>query len=113
NGGLVCRPALMLLAQPAFEEAERVIPQGVDLNGLAAAGRYYPVPNLGVHPGKLVAFLSLCHETVGRIDMDAEARAAQMVGDDVLQSGQKEPERFAVARVLEVAPERVEEPEGG
>ena len=39
--------------------------------------------DLGVHPGELIALGALAQQAVGGIDADAEARAAQVVLDDV------------------------------
>ena len=44
---------LIFLAQPGFEQAERIIPKRVDFDGLAPARGDYPVVHLCVHPGEL------------------------------------------------------------
>ena len=62
---------------PACQQAQRVVPQRVDLDRLAAPRRHHPVVDLGVHPGQLVALGALAQQAVGRIDADAEARAAR------------------------------------
>ena len=71
------------LAHPALEQAERVVPERVDLDRLAAPRRHHPAVALGVHPGELVALGALAEQAVRRVDADAEARAAQVVVDDV------------------------------
>src|SRR5581483_11943231 len=44
------------LAEPLLEQAKRVVPERVDLDGFAAAGRDHPAIDLGVHPGELISF---------------------------------------------------------
>ena len=108
------RLVALLLAYPALEQAQRVVPERIDLHGLAAPRRHHPVADLGVHPGELIAVLALAQQAVVRIDADAEARAAQMVLDDVAQLGQQQLAACARSSVyVEVAVERVEEPERG
>ena len=46
-------PALDL--EPVGEQAQRVVPERVDLDRLAAPRRDDPVADLGVHPGQLIA----------------------------------------------------------
>ena len=99
------------LGEPVFEQAQGVVPERVDLDRLAAARRHHPVADLGVHPGELVAFGALAQQAVGGIDADAEARAAQVVLDDVQQLRQEQLEGGPVAGDLEVAVDGVEEPE--
>src|SRR5689334_5890810 len=40
------------LAGQILHDAEGVIPERLDFNGLAAARRYDPVTDLGIHPGE-------------------------------------------------------------
>ena len=54
---------------------------------------------------------ALPQQTVGGIDADAEARAAQMMTRDVAQYGQQQTERHTIAGDADVPVERVEEPQ--
>src|SRR5205085_10510859 len=60
-----------------------VVPQRVDLDGLALARRERDVFALRVHPGKLRVLAALRDETVGVIHADAEARAATVAVNDL------------------------------
>ncbi len=75
-------------ADPAFEEAQGIVPKRVDFDRLAASGRDDPAIDFRVHPGKLIALLALFQKAVARIDGDAELGAAQMMLDDVAKFGQ-------------------------
>ena len=101
----------LLLRDPAGQQAERVVPEGVDLDGLATARRHDPVVHLGIHPGELIPLGALAEQPISGIDADAEARAAQVVVDDVAQDREQQLERRTVVGRDEVAVERVEEPE--
>src|SRR5947209_5707469 len=81
----ICRSGSKLRPEPVSHEAQRVIPQCVDLHRLAPPGRHDPVANLGIHPGELIAWLSLPEQTVRWINANAEASAAQVEFDDLLQ----------------------------
>src|SRR5262245_52909773 len=76
-------------AQPICEQAERIVPKRVDLDGLSAARCNNPVAHFRIHPGKLVAFLTLREQAVIRIDMNIEPSAADMMLGDVDQRRQK------------------------
>src|SRR5262249_13422910 len=43
----------LFLTYPGLQQAQAVIPQGVDLHRLAAARRDDPIADLGIHPGQL------------------------------------------------------------
>src|SRR5947209_19121277 len=72
------------LARPAFEQAERVVPERVDLDGLAAPRRHDPAVALRVHPRQLIAFRALHEQTVPRVDVDAEASPFEVTLYDVV-----------------------------
>ena len=82
-GQVVCGLISLLLAHPAFEQAQGVIPQGVDLHRLAASWRHHPIADFGVHPGQLVALLPLGQEAIVCIDVNAKVCAAQVALDNV------------------------------
>ena len=60
--------------------AQRVVPERVDLDGLAAPRRHDPVAHLRVHPGQRELLGALPQQAVRRIDADVEARAGQRDG---------------------------------
>src|SRR5215203_2307664 len=62
-------------ARPACHEPECVVPERVDLDGLAAPRRDDPAVALRVHPRQLVALLALREQAVRGVYLDAEARA--------------------------------------
>ena len=64
-------------------DAQRIVPQRVDLHRLADARRHHPIAHLGVHPGELHAGLAGPQQAIRRIHSDAVARAAPMPGDHV------------------------------
>src|SRR5262245_57004777 len=84
-------------AEPAVEQAQRVVEQRVDLDGLSAPRRDDVAIYLGVHPGERVARSALTKQAVGRIDADAEASAAHVVVDDVAQDRQEDLQRVVVS----------------
>ena len=67
--------------------------------------------DLRVHPRELIALGALRKQSVRRIDVDVEARAAEMVVDDVEQLRQQHAQRLAIVRRVDVAPDGVEEPQ--
>src|SRR5438046_5394628 len=97
--------------QPIREQLKRVIPEGIDLDWLAAAGRHDPIIHLRVHPSKLITFFAFRKQTVGRIDMNIELRSTQVLLDNVYQSGQEKLQRRAIIRYVDVTGERMKEPE--
>src|SRR5439155_27073930 len=54
--------------QPIREQLKRIIPEGIDLDWLAAAWRHDPIILLRSHPSKLITFFAFREQTVGRID---------------------------------------------
>ncbi len=70
---------LAFLAEPVFEQAQRIVPERVDFDGFAAARGDDPAVHFRIHPGELIALRALAQQAVRGIDADAEARAAQMV----------------------------------
>ena len=63
--------------------AERIVPERVDLDGLAGARRHHPVADLRVHPRDLHAGLARAQEAVGCVHADAVARAPLVPADHV------------------------------
>src|SRR5262249_7935886 len=97
--------------RPFCEETQRVVPERVDLDGLAAPWRDDPPVALRVHPRELIAPCALDEEPVFRIDVNAEARALEMAAHDLRQLRPERIDRRLVARRLEVAIDGVKEPE--
>ena len=97
-------------AQPVAQQAQRVVPQRVDLDRLAAARGHDPVADLGVHPGQLIALLALGQEAVLRIDPDAEFAALDVMTHDVAQDRKHLRQCRLVRNAREIARQRVEEP---
>src|SRR5438046_10626774 len=97
--------------QPIREQLKRVIPEGIDLDWLAAAGRHDPIIHLRVHPSKLITIFAFREQTVGRIDMNIELRSTQVLLDNVYHRGQEKLQHRAIIRYVDVTHERMKEPE--
>src|SRR5262245_31642484 len=97
--------------RPLREEAQRVVPERVDLDGLAAPWRDDPPVAFRVHPRELIALGALDEEPVFRIDVNAEASAFEMAAHDLGQLRPERIERLLVCCRLEVAIDGVKEPE--
>src|SRR5712691_6562444 len=106
-----CRLLLAHFAQPAGEQFERIVPEGVNLDGLPPARGDDPVIHLRVHPGKLVAFLALAKQSVFGFDMKIKIGPAQMMLDDVAERWQEGREGGAIASRVAIAAKRVKKPE--
>ena len=63
--------------------------KGIDLDRLAAPRRHHPIADLGIHPGKLIAFGPLPQQAILRIDADPEAGALPVMLDDIDQLRQQ------------------------
>ena len=72
-------PASSVFAQ----QYQGVVPQGVDLDGLALPRREDDAVALGVHPGELGLIIALGDQAVGRVHVDVEARAVAIAIDDL------------------------------
>ena len=96
--------------EPAGEQHQRVVPERVDLDGLAAPRRHHPAVDEGVHPGELDAGRALREQPVV-VDVDVERGALAMAAHDVLQDRQQLLDERVVAGDGVVAVQRVEEPE--
>jgi len=70
-------------AVPVGEQAQRVVPEGIDLHRFAAPRCDHPIADLGVHPRELESGRALAQQAVVPIDADAEARAGEVALDDL------------------------------
>ena len=66
-------------------DAQRVVPECIDLHRLEDAGGDHPVVHLGVHPGELHARLAGVEQAIGGGDVDLVAGAVDVPVDDVLE----------------------------
>ncbi len=99
--------------QKLLEDAQAVVPEGIDLHGLATAGSDHPSIDLGIHPRELIALRSLGKQPVNGIDVNVEEGAAQVMLDDVAQPGHHSAHGLAIAGDAPIAPDGVEEPQRG
>src|SRR5437660_8158482 len=99
-----------IFAQPSREQAERVVPERVDLHRFATTRCDDPVPHLRIHPGELITFFALYEQAVVWIDVNVEPRSTQMMFGDVDQNRQKKLQRGAIGGALKITAERVKEP---
>src|SRR5256885_17158220 len=67
---------------PVSDQPQRVVPQRVDLDRLAAPRGHDPVLDAGIHPGERVTLLAACQQAVLRIHPDVVSGPAQVPGDD-------------------------------
>src|SRR5690606_29973030 len=104
---------MVQLARPFRHETKRVVPQGLDFHGLAAARRYHPFADLGVHPGELIAGCARANQTVFGVDADAVTCAAHVMVDDGTKRGPQLREDRFVADDLAVTLDGMEVPERG
>ena len=94
------------------EQAQGVVPQGVDLDGLARPRRGGLAGDVALHPRQPLAIAR--QEPVGRVDADAEARARAIPLDNRLaRRPQQAVEGVLVARDAQVAVGRLDEPKAG
>ena len=89
---------------------ERVVPEGVDLDGLARAERDRHAADPGVHPGERMAGLSPAHKAVVRILGDPVARALAVGAHDLLEGRPEPGERLPVSRRLDVRADGLDVP---
>ncbi len=78
----VARPVRAQHRGERLHDAERVVPQGIDLHRLANARRHHPVIDLGVHPRQLHARFAAVEKPIGRVQVDVVARAPNVPVDD-------------------------------
>src|SRR5512143_2623445 len=72
------------LMREIAENTQRVVPERLNLDGLARPGSHHAVADFGVHPRELDAGLTTCQKAVA-VEADPIARAASMPVDDFLQ----------------------------
>src|SRR6267154_1839547 len=104
---------VLRFTQPICQQAQRVVPKRVDLDRLAAARGHHPIADFRIHPGERVTLRPLAQEPVTWVDLDAEAGALEMMPYNVLQDRQKELQRRLVMAMLDIAVQRVKEPQRG
>jgi hypothetical protein len=80
---LVDRFVLAKLARKVGHNAQRAVPERVDLHRLAGARRDHPVVHFGVHPGELHPFLAGVEQAVLGVHVDVVARAAPVPVDNL------------------------------
>ena len=100
------------LADPPVQQAQRVVPERVDLHGLAAPRRHDPVVDLRVHPRELIARRRPA--SAGRRRDRRRCRTACPRDDAVTMSvslGSELADRVRIARHRQVAVHGVEEPQ--
>src|ERR1700693_5384027 len=65
-----------------LHDAERVVPERLNLNGLAATRGHDPIPDFGIHPGQLHPGLTRVQQAAA-VNLDAITGTADMPGNDV------------------------------
>src|SRR3984893_14002226 len=59
-------------AQPIRQQAERIVPEGVDLDRLAAARGHHPIADFRIHPGERITLRPLAQEPVTWVELASE-----------------------------------------
>ena len=95
----------------ACHRAQRVVPEGVDLDRLARARRDDPVAHFRVHPGELHAGLAGHEQSVAGILLDPVPRARPVKSDDLLEHRVELLEEPVVARGRVIRANCLEVPE--
>ena len=103
-------PVALERAIPVRKQPNRVVPERVDLDRLAATRGDDPVTDLGIHPGERQIRGALRQQAI-IVHANAESRAGQMQPDDFIERRQKIAQRVTVVRDGHVAVDRVKEPE--
>ena len=110
-----CSPASSTLPSrcgPSLHEPERVVVEGVHLDGLPVARRHHPVADLRVHPGELCSGGPGHEEAVLRIHSHAVAGAALVGAEDLPRRREHlVAEECLVTAGLEPGVHRLEHPE--
>ena len=96
-----------------FHDAQRVVPQRLNLHRLADARRHYPVADFGVHPGELHARFAGSQQPVAFFHVDAVARSLHVPLDDLQQHRIKLPGNGQVGCGFGVGAYSFEIPERG
>ena len=73
-------------AGQVFHDAQRVVPESLDLNRFAPTRSYHPVADLGVHSRELDSQFAGSQQPTG-IRFDSVARPASVPGDNVSKYG--------------------------
>ena len=94
-------------------DAQRVVPQRVDLHRLADPRGHHPISNLGVHPGELHAVLAGPQQTIRGVHFDTVTRAAPVPGDHVGKHGKRHAQRCHIAGRRDIGAPGLEEPQRG
>ena len=85
----ICLNIAARIPQTLFQNSERVIPERIDLYSLSPARSDHPAVHLCIHPGELIALLSLNQQPVVAVDMNVEKCSAQVISNDVQQLRKK------------------------
>ena len=93
--------------------AERIVPEGIDLDGLARARRHDPAADHRIHPRDLHAGLTRPQEPVGRVHADAVARALHVPADHVGQHREQLLHQAGVPRRRVIGAHRLDVPQRG
>ena len=104
------RPAPAIGAAQPPRELEGLDPQPIHFDRLADPRRHRHAVDAGVHPRQGPPVLATAQQPVG-VGADAEAGAGEVPRDDVRQRGSQLAAEVLVTRHLDVAAERVNEPE--
>ena len=93
-----------------MHEAQRVVPERLNLHRLTAPRRDDPSIHLRIHPGELIA-LCRCGDQTILVHVDAEVRSAHMMLDDRFENRKQVFENRGIAADRHVARDRMEVPQ--
>ena len=97
---------------PVTRQPQRVVPEGVDLDGLAASGRDHPVPHARIHPGQRVALLAAGEQPIPMVHADVVPGSADVPVDDPFERFQSVRDESPVAGRSQVRGQCLEQPQG-
>src|SRR5262249_51347421 len=99
-----------LALHPLLHQAQRVVPQSIDLDRFPTPWGDHQVADFCIHPGQLVSRGALSVKTIRGIDSDTKASASLMESDDLLEPRKQALQRVAIPAHIDVTFRRMEEP---
>ena len=97
---------------PVTRQPQRVVPEGVDLDGLAASRRDNPVPHARIHPGERVALLAAGEQSIPMVHADVVPGSADVPVDDPFERLQPVRDESPVTARSQVGGQCLEQPQG-
>ena len=97
---------------PVTRQPQRVVPERVDLDGLAASGCDHPVPHPRIHPGQRVALLAAGQQSIPMVHADGVPGSADVPVDDALERLEPVGDEAPIAARPQIRGDRLKQPQG-